>query len=149
MDALEEECKNWKRVSDEFSNTIIMTVCSCHVKYAFQSDSTFYSCLNVKELLARNSREIWSLSDCNWTWIHHHLVSKRKLNHLAKLAKLFIYKLIGYGFEPSYDNNDKELEWISQEMQKTLRWKNESLIRKVLSRLSTWGVSIELSNFWS
>ena len=33
--------------------------------YAFQSESTLYSCLNVKELLARNRREIWSLSACN------------------------------------------------------------------------------------
>ena len=35
-----------------------MTVCSCHVTYAFQSESTLYSCLNVKELLARNRRDI-------------------------------------------------------------------------------------------
>ena len=35
-----------------------MTVCSYHVTYAFQSESTLYSCLNVKELLARNRREI-------------------------------------------------------------------------------------------
>ena len=33
-------------------------VCSYHVTYAFQSESTLYSCLNVKELLARNRREI-------------------------------------------------------------------------------------------
>ena len=32
-----------------------------------------------------------------------------------------------------YDNNDKKLEWISREMQKTLLWESESLIRKVLS----------------
>ena len=36
----------------------IQTVCSYHVTYAFQSESTFYSCLNVKELLARSRREI-------------------------------------------------------------------------------------------
>ena len=30
----------------------IMTACSCHVTYVFQSESTLYSCLNVKELLA-------------------------------------------------------------------------------------------------
>ena len=35
-----------------------MTVCSCHVTYAFESESTLYSCLNVKELLARSRREI-------------------------------------------------------------------------------------------
>ena len=44
-----------------------------------------YSCLNVKELLARNS-EIRSLSDCNWTRTQKHLVRKRTLNHLAKLS---------------------------------------------------------------
>ena len=34
------------------------TVCSCHVTYAFESESTLYSCLNVKELLARSRREV-------------------------------------------------------------------------------------------
>ena len=68
---------------------IVMTVCSCHVRYAFQSESTFYSCLNVKELLARSRHEIWRFSDCNWTRTHNHLVHKRTLNHLAKLASLF------------------------------------------------------------
>ena len=36
-----------------------------------------------------------------------------------------------------YDSNDKELEWIAREMQKTVLWENESLIRKVLSGLLT------------
>ena len=36
----------------------VLTVCSYHVTYAFQSESTLYSCLNVKELLARSRREI-------------------------------------------------------------------------------------------
>ena len=35
-----------------------MTVCSYHVTYAIQSESTLYSCLNVKQLLARSRREI-------------------------------------------------------------------------------------------
>ena len=35
------------------------------------------------------------------------------------------------------ENNDKELEWISREMQKTVLWESESLIRKVLSGLLT------------
>ena len=63
------------------------TVCSCHVMYAFQSESTLYSWLNVKELLARSRHKIWSLSDSNWTWTHNHLVCKWTLNHLAKLVK--------------------------------------------------------------
>ena len=39
-------------------NESVKTVCSCHVTYAFQSESTLYSCLNVKELLAPSRREI-------------------------------------------------------------------------------------------
>ena len=37
---------------------INLTECSCHVAYAFESESTLYSCLSVKELLARSRREI-------------------------------------------------------------------------------------------
>ena len=64
-----------------------MTVCSYHVTYTFQSEPTLYICLNVKEILARNRRNIWSLSDWNGTRTYNHLVPKRILNHLAKLAK--------------------------------------------------------------
>ena len=61
---------------------------SCHVaNYMFQSEYTLYSCLNVKELLSRNRRHIWSLSGCNRTQTHNHLVHQRTLNHLAKLVK--------------------------------------------------------------
>ena len=70
-----------------------LTVCSYHVTYAFQSESTLYSCLNVKELLAQSRREIWSLNDCNRTRTQNHLVRKRTLNHLAKLTKLSLSKL--------------------------------------------------------
>ena len=65
-----------------------MNVCSCHVTYAFQSESALYSCLNVKELFTRSRREIRSLSDCNWTGTQNHLGLKRTLNHLASLACL-------------------------------------------------------------
>ena len=37
---------------------IVLTVCSYHVTYAFQSESTLYICLNVKEILDRNRRDI-------------------------------------------------------------------------------------------
>ena len=75
-----------------------MTACFDHVAYVFQSESTFYSRLNVKELLGRSRRKIWSLSDCNWTRTHNYLVRKRTLNHLAKL---FINELCGCVFESS------------------------------------------------
>ena len=70
-----------------YKHIYILTVCSCHVTYAFESESTLYSCLNVKELLARSRREIWRWSDCNWTRTQNHLALKRTLNRLAKLAK--------------------------------------------------------------
>ena len=44
-------------------------------------------CLNVKELLARSRRHIWSLTDSNVIRTHNHLVRNRTLNHLAKPAK--------------------------------------------------------------
>ena len=58
-----------------------------HVTYTFQSESTHYSCLNVKELLGRTRREMWSLSDCNWCRNQNHLVRKRTLNYLVQQAK--------------------------------------------------------------
>ena len=64
-----------------------LTVCSYHVTYAFQSESTLYCCLNVKELLARSRREILILSDCNWT------------------RTQVVYELSGCGFESSCSHN--------------------------------------------
>ena len=70
------------------------TVCSYQLTYIFQSKSTLCGCLNVKELLARCRHEIWSLSDCNWTRTHNHLVHKQTLNHLAKLAIFLVNEII-------------------------------------------------------
>ena len=74
---------NYRAVFWELICSVLLTVCSCHVTYAFQSESTLYSCLNVKELLARSRREIWRWSDCNWTGTQNHLVLKRTLNHFT------------------------------------------------------------------
>ena len=63
-----------------------MIVSSCRVTYLFQSESTLYSCLNVKELLAWSRYEIWSLSDCNWIWTQNHLVRKWTLDHLPNCS---------------------------------------------------------------
>ena len=48
---------------------------------------TLYICLNVKDLLPQNRRDIKILSHCNGTPLHNRLVPKRILNHLAKLVK--------------------------------------------------------------
>ena len=70
--------------------------------YEFQSESTLYSCLNVKELLAQNKCDIWSLSDSNGIRTHNYLVCKTALNHLAKLASL--------------------AKWLSFHLQTKLQW---------------------------
>ena len=62
---------------------LLMIVCYYHDMYAFQSKSTIYSCLNVKEL----RRDTWTLSDSNRIRIHNHLVHKWTLNQLAKLVE--------------------------------------------------------------
>ena len=63
-----------------------LTVCSYHVTYMFRCESTLYSCLNVKDLLAQNRCKIWSLSDSDWT--QNHLVCKWTLHQVAKLTSL-------------------------------------------------------------
>ena len=54
--------------------TLHLTLCSCHVTYAFQSESRLYSCLNVKDFLTQSRRKILKLNDCNWTWFQNDLV---------------------------------------------------------------------------
>ena len=58
-----------------------------HGTYSFQSESTLSTFLNIKELLAQNMPDIWSLSHCKRTRTHNHLVGKQTLNHLVKLTK--------------------------------------------------------------
>ena len=51
-DCKDFETKNLGVYNGLYVSSDTLTVCSCHVRYAFQSESTLYSCLNVKELLA-------------------------------------------------------------------------------------------------
>ena len=44
-------------------------------------------CLNIKQLLGRSRHHIWSLIDSTGIRTHNHLVLKRTLNYLAKVAK--------------------------------------------------------------
>ena len=56
-----ERIKEFKRTGDTryiYRNQLDKACFFYHVTYAFQSESTLYSCLNVKELLARSRREI-------------------------------------------------------------------------------------------
>ena len=46
-----KKSNQFKELSDKSKLEKPLTVCSCHVTYAFQSESTLYSCLNVKNSL--------------------------------------------------------------------------------------------------
>ena len=58
--------------------------------YVFQSESTLYSCLDVKELVAWNKHDIWSLSDRNGTQIHNHLAEPTKWLSARLLVRTFL-----------------------------------------------------------
>ena len=63
----------------------ILTVCSDHVTSTFWSECTLCSFLNIKELLATNRRDIWSLSNCSRSQFHNHSFHEGTPNHLVPL----------------------------------------------------------------
>ena len=73
----------WRQKNYQYSQS--MTVYFYHLTYAFRVSLHSWGCLNAKELIARNRRGIWRLSDCNRTRTHNHLLRKQTLNHLVKL----------------------------------------------------------------
>ena len=79
-----------------------LTVRSYHVTYTFQSESTGYSCLNVKEILDQNRCEIRILRDGNWTQTYNQLARKQTLNHLAKLAK-WLHRVVSTFQDGAFD----------------------------------------------
>ena len=79
--------------------TVHLTVCSCHVTNAFQSESTLYSSLNVKELFAQNRREI-GIIECGFTLKRIHDMTRTysiaqhfEILHCWFKYKGFLYKL--------------------------------------------------------
>ena len=117
---------NWSspvlRIFVWFTRFFQMTVCSCHATYAYQTESTLYSCLNVKEPLARSKYKVWSLSDCNWNLTQNHLVRKRTLNHLDKLAKSNLLNQVFVGRTSRVKKNlgflEKNTFWNSMKKEK-------------------------------
>ena len=65
-----------------------------HVTYTQFRVNPYSICLNVKEVIARNWRDIWSLIDFNGTRTHNHLVCKWTLNDLAELASLVKHLIV-------------------------------------------------------
>ena len=70
-----------------------LLTCMVHWLYLIMSCTSFrvnsYSivCLNIKKLFAQSRPISEGLNDSNGIWTHYHVVHKRTLNHLVKLAK--------------------------------------------------------------
>ena len=79
--------------------------------------------------MSRNSKQTRnpSLSDCNWTRTHNHLVHKRTLNHLAKQAR-FVYELSGRGFGSSY--NHSKSRWFNIMLPLQLQTQSRELLER-------------------
>ena len=105
--------------------TVHLSVCYYHDTYAFQSESTFYKCLNVKKRLAQSGHNIRSLCDiqvtieCRFTLKHEcDLIITHSQTHCrGKYSQhssiiwpvwlngwTFIYKLSGLNHVPIKDN---------------------------------------------
>ena len=103
-------------------------VSSYHVTYAFQSESTLYSCLNVKELLAWNRSKIWSLNDCNWTQTHNHLVR----NKLKSKFQNNIYKHLHYNQQnPNETKSNLKTFFYMTPFWKSVKEVNTNLLLRV------------------
>ena len=64
-----EICYQLIKLKDSLKcNRVKVILCYYYVTYAFQGESAVYRCLNVKELLARNRRNILSLTVTSWNW---------------------------------------------------------------------------------
>ena len=76
-----ELCYEYFSVRGTWLYVIIMS------RTSFRVNPHYIVCLNVMEVLAESRRHIWSLRDFNNFRTHNHLVRKRTLDHLSKLAK--------------------------------------------------------------
>ena len=107
------------------------------VTYGFPTEFRIYICLNVKEVLAPNSRDIWSLSDCSETRTHSQLVRKRTLNHLTKLTKLlswvestYLYSLFDFSLLSCYVRVSERIDTLYlRECKGTISWKQARYLK--------------------
>ena len=125
-----------------------MTICYYHITWEFQSESTLYSCLDFKEILAQNRCHIWSLSDSNKIRTHNDLVRKQIFNHLTKLAKWFscvvsTYHLTLCYYYATYEFQSKSTLYSCSNLQELIYWNR----RHNWSWLNGWVSINELSIF--
>ena len=103
-------------------------------------------CVSVKELIAQSMCHIWNLRDSNTIRIHNHLVGKRTLSHLAKLASLAkcwvsVYELTGCGFESRSCQLDFVIKVIYKQLAQCislLSWNTSSKYRNGFFMAFQW-----------
>ena len=109
-------------------------------------------CVNVKELLARSRCHNWSLSDSQEVRTHNHLVRKRTLNHLAKLAKWLSCVVNSYLYG-AFDSmllscHVKMTEWLSVRLRTKWLWVWISLLSlKPFKASASWSIVWSGRNF--
>ena len=118
----------WKRtLINIFVTRVYLTVCSYHVTCSFQSESTPYSCLNVKELLTQNKHGIY-LSvrlRTKWLWIRiplqslwyifDHIFGPKKDNVFYPV--FVFHRVISNGisdFVLYFKNEGLSISWVSR-----------------------------------
>ena len=84
-----EECKHQSCCL----NHNVWIICYYDVTYTFQNEFTLYVAWMSRNSLLKTGAISDVLSDCNRSWTCDHLVRKRTLNHLAKLAKWLSVRL--------------------------------------------------------
>ena len=88
-------------------------------------------------------RDIWSWSDCNGILTQNHLVRKRSLNHLSKLVKMDLAKMVECALTRAGEINFKrEGPWNSKSVVDNHGWP----IRKILN--STHSRMVKAVQFW-
>ena len=128
--------------------TVDFTVCSYHVTYAFQSESTLYSWLNVKELLAWSRRDIWNLSDCKGTQMHR---TEKYLQHISIIwivwlnGWVLVYKLSGCEFESRCCQLNFRCHLC---LEQGVPWHSDNYRVRIHSEMRTWhNKNIQASEF--
>ena len=119
---------------------------------------SFFEC---QTLSVRNRRNIWTLIGSNGSWSRNHLVFKRALNHLLKLAKwlscvvsTYLYLAFNCMFLLSHVRPSEwmhtlhALERSLQIMFFSVNWERQRLRRKIYYEI-TRKLSRKLKMFWN
>ena len=86
---------------------LLLSICmflTCHIPVFIINPHSIVARMSRISLLEAGANLNLSDCNCNWTRTHNHLVHKRTLNHLAKLAWVLsvrLNELIGCGCESS------------------------------------------------